>query len=927
MDQPPHPDDPVRVAHFRILGRLGQGGMGVVYRAEDEKLRRVVALKLLPDASRNEERRQRFLREARSAAAITHPNVATIHQVDEVDGRVYIAMELVLGDNLRDRLQGGPLDLATARGLAAQIARGLAAAHDKGIVHRDLKPENVMITPEGVVKLLDFGLAKAASESPQTGKTEAALAKTETRVTSEDGRVMGTPDYMSPEQAVGAPLDVRSDVFSFGIVFYEMLAASRPFLATTTGGMLVAIARDPIQPLRERAPDIDAATAAIVEQCLAKAPSDRFANAGEIVAALGGRTVSPLAMTRSQTDVRGSAATTAAAGSPVGGARLRLALVAAAALVGIGLLAWRWSAAREPSVSATPATPATPAAPVSPSARAVAPAPSPARAYKERRLTAYPAADVIQDATLTPDGASLLFADTDGFWVQPLAGGPRRALGVPLAPGDHANNLSVFPDGARVVAGVERNDVCTSWMATVDGAPAHLLHDGIGGAAFVSHDGRRVAACRNDNRVEIMPVDDGAWETMATGCYRNGPIRWSPDDKHLAFESAAIDVLLVASTDGSRTEVLRKDPGLGMSGGGALDWPERGRILFASVGRQTGDVTLQEIAVDDDGRAASPPRELWSTHAVNLASLSVVRGRIAVITTEAQDDVYVARLGRGAKQLDGAPQRLSMSDADDRTPQWLADGRVAYYSERDLAGSIYAQTPGRSDARALVDPPVEPLFSALVTGELLYRRPLGPDGGLVADLAGASVDRYMVSRPGEVERELLRGPTHSQRIRCGGSDAAHCVLGEVRSGVRTFAHVDLVTGRVDAPFSRVPFDGSLPLFSVSPDGSTVIATSAGRTLTSIRVADGSSREFSTTPAASQVEAFDFTPDGRGLVFAGLGVDGATYGMAHIDLTGRGETLLTAANAWMVYPAVSPDGKSVAFQEQVYDSDVWLLEPQ
>src|ERR1017187_6587579 len=149
--------------------------MGVVYRAEDEKLRRAVALKVLPDTSGNEERRQRFLREARSAAAITHPNVAVVYAVDEADGRIYIAMELVEGENLRARLDRGRLDVAIAKELAEQIARGLAAAHEKGIVHRDLKPENVMITPPGVVKLLDFGLAKSGVE-PLSGKTEAALA-------------------------------------------------------------------------------------------------------------------------------------------------------------------------------------------------------------------------------------------------------------------------------------------------------------------------------------------------------------------------------------------------------------------------------------------------------------------------------------------------------------------------------------------------------------------------------------------------------------------------------------------------------------------------------------------------------------------------------------------------------------------------------
>src|SRR5271170_2159754 len=141
---------PTRIAHFRILGRLGKGGMGVVYRAEDETLRRMVALKLLPDAAGDEEQKQRFLREARSAAAVTHPNVAVIHQVGEADGRIYIAMELVEGESLRERLKQGRLDTASARDLAVQIARGLSAAHDKGIVHRDLKPENVMITTAGV---------------------------------------------------------------------------------------------------------------------------------------------------------------------------------------------------------------------------------------------------------------------------------------------------------------------------------------------------------------------------------------------------------------------------------------------------------------------------------------------------------------------------------------------------------------------------------------------------------------------------------------------------------------------------------------------------------------------------------------------------------------------------------------------------------
>jgi tetratricopeptide (TPR) repeat protein/predicted Ser/Thr protein kinase len=273
------------LAHFRILAKLGEGGMGVVYEAMDESLRRKVALKVLPDSfAQDEDRRRRFLREARSAAAITHANIATVHEVGEADGHVFIAMELVEGETLRVRLERG-VKVAEAARIATEIARGLARAHDRGIIHRDLKPENVMITRHDEVKILDFGLAKLREEQvPSPSALE--QQETATQLTRE-GRLLGTPGYMSPEQARGADVDARTDVFAFGVVLYEMVTSERPFVGDTTHDVLVAVARDPPRRASEKNADVSAAADRVIERCLEKLRDARYANGQEVLEALG----------------------------------------------------------------------------------------------------------------------------------------------------------------------------------------------------------------------------------------------------------------------------------------------------------------------------------------------------------------------------------------------------------------------------------------------------------------------------------------------------------------------------------------------------------------------------------------------------------------------------------------------------------------
>jgi eukaryotic-like serine/threonine-protein kinase len=282
---------------FRIRAELGRGGMGIVYLAHDESLRRSVALKLLrPSLTRHDERQRRFLREARAAAAVTHPNLATIYDVGEIDGRAFIAMEQIDGVSLRQFIhcegERGPLAIEEAVRVALQVLAGLGQAHRAGFVHRDLKPENVMVTSSGAVKLLDFGLAKRhrapspveadPSVLPDGPNGSQDAAKRDTA----EGQLLGTPGYMSPEQVRGADIDPRSDIFSFGVLLYEMLAGVRPFAARSTAELQSAILRDAPRPLGELREGIPAALANVIERCLMKDPALRYPSCSAVAQGL-----------------------------------------------------------------------------------------------------------------------------------------------------------------------------------------------------------------------------------------------------------------------------------------------------------------------------------------------------------------------------------------------------------------------------------------------------------------------------------------------------------------------------------------------------------------------------------------------------------------------------------------------------------------
>jgi len=436
-----------RLGPYEIVSPLGAGGMGEVYRARDTRLGREVAVKvLLPEVSGDQSRRARFEQEARSASALNHPNIVAVYDVGSVDSTIYLAMELVEGRTLRELLADGALPSRKLLDVAVQVAEGLAKAHEAGLVHRDLKPENLIVSKDGFVKILDFGLAKLTELTPSDGVS--ALQTMAGAPGTVPGTVMGTVGYMSPEQASGRDVDYRSDQFSFGSILYELATGHRAFQRNTGAETLTAIIREEPVPVGQANPKVPAPVRWIVERCLAKEPEERFASTKDLARDLRSLRdhLSETSATETVSTARAAAAKKGLPAWLVPG--IALVVGAALALLGAKLLAGSHPASSD---------------------------------IRTQRLT-YRRGSILS-ARFSPDGKSIVFAAAwDGQPMELYTTRPEspesRSLGL-----SHASLLSVSSTGDLAVALGWRQVVGWESLGTLarvpleGGAPREILEN------------------------------------------------------------------------------------------------------------------------------------------------------------------------------------------------------------------------------------------------------------------------------------------------------------------------------------------------------------------------------------------------------------------------------------------------------------------
>ena len=647
------------ISHYRITDKLGEGGMGVVYKATDTKLDRPVALKFLaPHLLRDDEGRKRFEREAKAAASLDHPNICTVHEIDEADGRTFIVMAFLEGRPLSEKIGEGPLKLTEALSTAIQIAEGLEAAHEKGIVHRDIKPDNVMLMAgsRGLLKIMDFGLAQLAGSSKLT----------------RGGSTLGTMSYMSPEQAEGADTDRRTDIWSLGVVLHEMVAGQLPFQGDFDQAVVYSILNEPPEPLTGVRTGVPKELERIVSKCLAKKADERYQHADELLVDLQ-------ALRR---ELEPQASRVAAKPTPAKrSSSVIVGAVAAVVLVALGL-GWWFGLSGESTTQAPPQ-------------------------YNLTQITRDTGITV--DPALSLDGKLLAYSSDRrsqgdlNIWVQQLAGAE-----IQLTEHEADDRRPSFsPDGSQVVFASDRDGGGIYVVSALGGNPRRVA--GAGSGPRFSPDGASISFSREETdtanqfyrSIHVVPVSGGPAQRVGVNlALAHAPV-WSPDGKYLLFAGAAepggfgvsqaMDWWTVPSEGGEPVPLGARALFL-RSGIGSDQWltwiqpqqwmGDENYVLF-SVASGGGASNLWRVQISTDGqRLIGEPQRLTSGTREQDPS-ATQDGRIAFVDAIRDWDIWKLPINANQAQVQGEPERVISGLSYDAYPSIPTDARrLIYISNR-----------------------------------------------------------------------------------------------------------------------------------------------------------------------------------------------------------------------------------------------------
>ena len=881
-----------KLGSYEIASALGAGGMGEVYRARDSRLERPVAIKVLSaEYSADAERLRRFEQEARSASALNHPNIVTIYEVGRQNGTAYLAMELVDGKTLRELLESGPIPLKKTLGIAAQVADGLAKAHGAGIVHRDLKPENVMITGDGLVKILDFGLAKLIAMPGEAGATATAVVPA-----THPGVVLGTVGYMSPEQARGANVDFRSDQFSLGTVLYEMLTGKRPFQRESSAQTMAAIIEDDPPPISELNPRAPAPVRWIVERCLAKEPEERYASTRDLARDL--QRVRDHLSEASSGSVLGVTAPRAAGARRPSPALIIAALAGMAVGTVFGMALFR-SHPTEPAVV--------------------------------ENLT-FSGQD--SEPAASPDGRSVVFTSVrDGksrIWLKQLPAGAE----VPLTTGpDSEPRFS--PDSSMIV--FTRQEDGKSWVyraAVVGGESRKLAH---GHSPDWSPNGKQIAFVRGDSVWVMEPDGSNARElrSFEAGNSFLRALRWSPDGNWLTVQATSGGLsaenvrFQLVSRDGS--QVVTVKPAFGGGDLSAVTWTGNDEVVYsrssstASVGAvSTSSSRLIRQKVPAGGAAVL----LWLPG--GSSAVDFLGGeRMVVDLISSRENLRQVSLDRKRAAGD---KWLSHGTSIDRQPVFSPDGKwVAFTSNRSGNYDVWAISTADGVVRRLTDDPTDDWDPGFT-----------PDGKLL----------WTSHRTGNFEIWISEADgSGAHQVSHDGIDAENATA--TRDGWIIYNSGSKEPGlwkvRQDGSQAKVIVPGIHNWPEASPDGQFVMATGlrigsfvggegprrpAGSYIGVYRIADGAEIfRIALTSSGANVLGLGrarWMPDGRSIVFISTDEKGVA-GIFQQDFAAGKDTSATR-HALMVDPdrqpetfGIAPDGSRMIFSVVDLQSNLLRLD--